>query len=661
VAILLTVAGAAQSFECPEQCTSLCAICGDNPAASAEAFFIYDGVATWEIAWEHETREYFLESADDPTMGEWLPVAGGPWRPGQRRYSTSLPAGAGEFVRLVEIETDGNRRVLDYARQQPTPTPFDRPPAPTVEELRARVDSLLAVRTQGLQSPAGAGTLVVYAPSAFMSDLQAYFDYGTAYGYTVIPESIDGYPTSPDLFRATLKQSIATHAGAGAFYFHLVGDANDWQEFDGPLTSQYWVGSWESVRQSYLDGGFPAGGQPLFNVIPTYAVADTLPPGTNQARWYPYWTSDQPYADVDDDGYPDVVVTRWPATDVTDVVSFVGKTLSYGGLGGGSPLYVAELFVWDWENMSGGHGTGSFIRGVADSVAATLSAFSSVSSLYAFPNYGESGLVGPAVGEWNWNRPDLAVILGSESHRYSPGKFFSKKVGAGSFDVGMLASGHPAFVLGPTCGTGDWSMTEDMDYGPPVCEDFLRHPWDGAIAWAGPSAATWQQGNVEVIVRILDEVVANPDRPMAESWLVTMQRIASEFSDSSPIRETADSYMFFGDPLSRLTSGGGTPTGGSLDQGVPGRLALLPASPNPSWGGSRIHFSVPDCAPVNLAVYDVGGRRLRTLVSEERPQGRYSVQWEGLTDEGRRAAAGVYFVRLDAGREAITRKLVLLR
>jgi hypothetical protein len=95
-------------------------------------------------------------------------------------------------------------------------------------------------------------------------------------------------------------------------------------------------------------------------------------------------------------------------------------------------------------------------------------------------------------------------------------------------------------------------------------------------------------------------------------------------------------------------------------------VPVLPPSlgvnrPNPFHPTTEIPFTVERAGHVTLAVYDVAGRRVRTLVDRTMEPGRHSVTWNGIDDNGRMAASGVYFYRLKTGRFSATRKLVLLR
>ena len=82
----------------------------------------------------------------------------------------------------------------------------------------------------------------------------------------------------------------------------------------------------------------------------------------------------------------------------------------------------------------------------------------------------------------------------------------------------------------------------------------------------------------------------------------------------------------------------------------------------PFRGETTIPFVVAgDRAKVELAVFDLAGRRVRTLVSGPMAGGVHEASWEGLNDAGRRVASGIYFYRLKGEQRSFTRKLVLLR
>jgi flagellar hook assembly protein FlgD len=64
---------------------------------------------------------------------------------------------------------------------------------------------------------------------------------------------------------------------------------------------------------------------------------------------------------------------------------------------------------------------------------------------------------------------------------------------------------------------------------------------------------------------------------------------------------------------------------------------------------------------VRLTIFDASGRRIRALVDEDQAAGSRATVWNGRDDSGNAASSGVYFYVLDAGKERLTRKLVLLK
>jgi hypothetical protein len=92
-------------------------------------------------------------------------------------------------------------------------------------------------------------------------------------------------------------------------------------------------------------------------------------------------------------------------------------------------------------------------------------------------------------------------------------------------------------------------------------------------------------------------------------------------------------------------------------------LVLEQNYPNPFTAHTFIPFTLDAPAPgtVRLAVYDVYGRRVATLVEATLPSGSYSLPWDGTGDDGRFVAAGIYLVRLAYGARQVSRMVTLVR
>jgi hypothetical protein len=75
----------------------------------------------------------------------------------------------------------------------------------------------------------------------------------------------------------------------------------------------------------------------------------------------------------------------------------------------------------------------------------------------------------------------------------------------------------------------------------------------------------------------------------------------------------------------------------------------------------EIYYSIGEATSVRLEVFDVVGRRLRTIDAGRNTPGHYRLSWDRLDSTGSRIARGIYVLRLSAGNESITRKFVYLR
>ena len=89
---------------------------------------------------------------------------------------------------------------------------------------------------------------------------------------------------------------------------------------------------------------------------------------------------------------------------------------------------------------------------------------------------------------------------------------------------------------------------------------------------------------------------------------------------------------------------------------LPRAFSLSQNYPNPFNPNTNFRFEIRDLGFVSLKVYDVLGREVATLVTEQLPPGRYTRQWNASG-----MPSGVYFYRLTSGEYVETKKLVLLR
>lgn len=93
----------------------------------------------------------------------------------------------------------------------------------------------------------------------------------------------------------------------------------------------------------------------------------------------------------------------------------------------------------------------------------------------------------------------------------------------------------------------------------------------------------------------------------------------------------------------------------------PAGLAVLDARPNPFNPSTTIRCAVPRAGRVVVAVFDLRGRRVRTLLDGPLEAAVHEIAWDGRDGDGRAAASGAYVVRMVAPGGAASAKLMLVR
>jgi photosystem II stability/assembly factor-like uncharacterized protein len=95
----------------------------------------------------------------------------------------------------------------------------------------------------------------------------------------------------------------------------------------------------------------------------------------------------------------------------------------------------------------------------------------------------------------------------------------------------------------------------------------------------------------------------------------------------------------------------------------PTEFLLSQNYPNPFNPSTKIEYSVPQTSQVQIKVFDVLGKKIETLVDEEKPAGEYEVEFNTTShsSEVRNRPSGIYFYQIKAGNYIETKKMVLLR
>lgn len=88
---------------------------------------------------------------------------------------------------------------------------------------------------------------------------------------------------------------------------------------------------------------------------------------------------------------------------------------------------------------------------------------------------------------------------------------------------------------------------------------------------------------------------------------------------------------------------------------------IYPVSPNPVSEQMMVAFDLPETRLVRASIYDASGRLVRTLADGTTPAGHHQRSWDRRDEVGNPVAAGIYFVRFDAGAHRSHQKVVVVQ
>ena len=88
---------------------------------------------------------------------------------------------------------------------------------------------------------------------------------------------------------------------------------------------------------------------------------------------------------------------------------------------------------------------------------------------------------------------------------------------------------------------------------------------------------------------------------------------------------------------------------------------LKPNFPNPFNPSTTIRYSLPDSREIDVSIYNLLGQKIKTLAQKIQPVGTYTISWDGTSDLGTSVAAGLYICRVQASKQIMTQKMILLK
>lgn len=190
----------------------------------------------------------------------------------------------------------------------------------------------------------------------------------------------------------------------------------------------------------------------------------------------------------------------------------------------------------------------------------------------------------------------------------------------------------------------------DLEVRDPSGTVYLGNVFDAGVGVSVPGGSADVLNNVERVI---------VDSPPTGQWTLTVR------ASSVPLGPQGYAVVVNGGllPLAleqRSEVDIEVPGNGGGDE-LPGEFSLRPISTSPFQTSFTVRLTVPQSATVEVDVYDIAGRRVRTLLDRTMRPGEYPLVWDGRDANGQLAAPGVYFIHLRGPGVARTVRGVLLR
>jgi hypothetical protein len=99
----------------------------------------------------------------------------------------------------------------------------------------------------------------------------------------------------------------------------------------------------------------------------------------------------------------------------------------------------------------------------------------------------------------------------------------------------------------------------------------------------------------------------------------------------------------------------------SLPAHSTGVIQFLGSYPNPFWPSTTIEYVIASRADVRARVYDLNGGLVRELQNDNVAAGRHQLTWDGTNKSRARVPSGLYFLKMECGAQAISRRLILIK
>jgi subtilisin family serine protease len=288
----------------------------------------------------------------------------------------------------------------------------------------------------------------------------------------------------------------------------------------------------------------------------------------------------------------------------------------------------------------------------ASTMDAKLTSNVSFSRLVAVPGTAKNVItVGAWVSKKSWTDLDnnnlslSSLVVGSAADFSSPGPSRDGRVKPEICAPGQMIGSTLSNSAPPASQYSIWT------YGPPYPNAFIlrdnRHAIGNGTSFSSPLVA----GGIALMLQ------RNPNLDAAQiRQALTATATTDGFTGQAPNNKWGYGKVDFLAALNYTTAVEERPNAPG-----PQAFALLENYPNPFNPETQIAYEIPRAAQVEIAVFDMLGREVRTLQIDHAAAGRYQIFWDGRNNRGQLAGSGVYMYKMRAGNFVASRKMVLMR
>ncbi len=533
------------------------------------------------------------------------------------RYQLHVSGHVDGWVHLDENE--GGRLVPQGSEQISTVTSGE-----TTEFAVDNFDSLYQALYQRYplrnapQSTDGALRSLIFARDSLMEEAELAADFWTTCkGIWTRAISVDSIGGAMQI-NPTVFQLLPTGGTVG-----LLGDSWDGTSvLDEPMRL-------DPMRftNGFTDLSYPL--QPGHNIIGTYFRPEIGGQALSMAQAYPWTTSDANFASRTQNGMvdPGYGVSRMTAANKTEARLAVLKAM------------MPETNFWGGVSfLSYLHDFGSCKADVASAIVDSLQRLpfpvfmprrrTDDSPAHPMTLAQRRAAVTTALGA----NPMYINFFGTGSGGYDPGGF-----PVDSASVFPVMDSSLPVAIGFTCFSANYAGSEDPVRKMRSFKRLYLAPGAGVRAFIGATAGTWLPGDGHLTMLWYLDWLSSPDKAASIRLADVLRQDLALYPEDSLLVRT---MVMIGHP--ETVVGAPRPPVVGVDPSLENfRVGVFP---NPSLHGAMVFWTLPQAARVELAVYDVTGRKVETLIDRTQAPGVHEMRWDQHD-----LPAGIYFLRLRAG------------